>query len=65
VERIKYEEGAIPKEEVSNSLKGARALVIELIERFEFQLNSAPDKADLELWLKETSEMLERSVGPN
>lgn len=53
------------KEEVSNSLKSEKKHLLQLIERLEYQRSQSPNGVDLEFWLKETTEMLERSAGPN
>lgn len=51
------------KEEVSNSLKSAKMHLVQKLEKFEYQWSKSPTRTDLELWLKETIEELERSVG--
>jgi hypothetical protein len=53
------------KEEVSNSLKSAKHHLLQIIESMEYQRSSAPDQADLELWLKKAIAMFERSSGSN
>ncbi|MEP6911385.1 MAG: hypothetical protein ABI923_01450 [bacterium] len=51
------------KEEVNNSLKSAKMHLVQTLEKFEYQWSKSPTRADLELWLKETIEELERSIG--